>query len=102
MLDAVDTIETSDLDLLTKDLQSCLRSQKIEEALKLAELRHNLIVALFDELENKSPEMSEIAAKSMQDLSFERSILYNQRSIDKTCFVARRTAVSAYMRQSAT
>ena len=102
MLDAVDTTEASDLDLLTKDLQSCLRSQNIDEALKLAEIRHNLIVALFDELENKSPAISAIAAKSMHDVSVERSILHKQRSVDKTSFVARRTAVSAYMRQSAT
>ena len=102
MLDAVDTIELSDLDLLTKDLQSCLRSQNIDEALKLAETRHNLIVALFDELENNSLAMSAIVAKSMHDVSVERSILHNQRSIDKTSFVARRTAMSAYMRQSVT
>jgi hypothetical protein len=54
---------------------------------------------LFDELENKTLEMSEIAGKSMQDLSFERSILQMQRSNEKTAFVARRTAVSAYMKQ---
>ena len=53
MLDAVETIDASDLDLLTQDLQSCLRSQNIDEALKLAEKRHNMIVALFDDLENK-------------------------------------------------
>ena len=102
MLDAVETIGASDLDLLTQDLQSCLRSQNIDEALKLAQKRHNMIVALFDDLESKTPEtpeMSEIAAKSMQDLSFERSLLQTQRSVDKTAFVARRTAVSAYMKQ---
>jgi hypothetical protein len=58
-----------------------------------------MIVALFDDLENKNQEMSEIMGKSMQDLSFERSILQTQRSVDKTAFVARRTAVSAYMKQ---
>ena len=99
MLDAVETIGASDLDLLTQDLQSCLRSQNIDEALKLAEKRNKMIVALFDDLENKIPEMSEIATKSMQDLSFERSLLQTQRSVDKTAFVARRTAVSAYMKQ---
>jgi|GEM_PF-493633 len=99
MLDAVDTTGASDLDLLTQDLQSCLRSQNIDEALRLAKKRHNMIVALFDELENKTAEMSEIAGKSIQDLSFERSILQMQRSNEKTAFVARRTAVSAYMKQ---
>ena len=99
MLDAVDTTGASDLDLLTQDLQSCLRSQNIDEALRLAKKRHKMIVALFDELENKTAEMSEIAGKSMQDLSFERSILQMQRSSEKTVFVARRTAVSAYMKQ---
>ena len=99
MLDAVDTTGASDLDLLTQDLQSCLRSQNIDEALRLAKKRHNMIVALFDELENKTAEMSEIAGKSMQDLSFERSILQTQRSVDKTAFVARRTALSAYMKK---
>jgi hypothetical protein len=54
---------------------------------------------LFEDLEGKTADMSEIAGKSMQDLSFERSILQTQRSVDKTAFVARRTAVSAYMKQ---
>ena len=45
MLDAVETMGASDLDLLTQDLQSCLQSQNIDEALKLAEKRHNMIVA---------------------------------------------------------
>ena len=99
MLDAVETIGASDLDLVTQDLQSCLRSQNIDEALKLAEKRHNMIVALFEDLKSETAEMSEIADKSMQDLSFERSILQTQRSVDKTAFVARRTAVSAYMKQ---
>ena len=100
MLDAVETIGALDLDLLTQDLQSCLHSQNIDEALKLAEKRHNMIVTLFEDLESKTAEMSEIAGKSMQDLSYERSILQTQRSVDKTAFVARRTAVSAYMKQS--
>ena len=99
MLDAVETKGASDLDLLTQDLQSCLRSQNIDAALKLAEKRHNMIVALFDDLENKTPEMSEIIYKSMQELSLERSLLRTQSSVDKTAFVTRRTAVSAYMRQ---
>ena len=99
MLDAVETMGASDLDLLTQDLQSCLQSQNIDEALKLAKKRHNMIVALFDDLERKTPDMLEITAKSMQDLSFERSLLQTQRSVDKTAFVARRTAVSAYMKQ---
>ena len=99
MLDAVETINASNLDLLTQDLQSCLQSQNIDEALKLAEKRHNMIVALFDDLENKNQEMSEIMGKSMQDLSFERSLLQTQSSVEKTVFVARRTAVSAYMKQ---
>ena len=99
MLDAVETIGASDLDLLTQDLQSCLRSQNIDEALKLAQKRHNMIVALFVDLENKTLDMSEIATKSMQNLSFEQSLLQTQRSVDKTAFVARRTAVSAYMKQ---
>ena len=99
MLDAVETKGASDLDLLTQDLQSCLRNQNIDAALKLAEKRHNMIVALFDDLENKTPAMSEIASKSMQQLSFERSLLQTQRSVDKTAFVARRTAVCAYMKQ---
>ena len=98
MLD-LEPINASDLDLVTQDLQSCLRSQNIDEALILAEKRHNMIVALFDDLENKTPEMSEIASKSMQQLSFERSLLQMQRSVDKTAFVARRTAVCAYMKQ---
>jgi hypothetical protein len=99
MLDAVETRGASDLDPLTQALQSCLRSQNIDEALKLAEKRHNMFVALFDDLENKTPEMSEIMGKSMQDLSFERSLLQTQCSVDKTAFVARRAAVSAYMKQ---
>ena len=99
MLDADELMGASDLDLITQDLQSCLWSQSIDEALKLAEKRHNMIVALFEDLESKTAEMSEIADKSMQDLSFERSILQTQRSADKTAFVARRTAVSAYMKQ---
>ena len=99
MLDAVETIGASDLDLLTQDLQSCLRSQNIDEALKLAEKRHNMIVALFDDLENKTPEISEIIDKSMQELSLERSLLQTQSSVDKTAFVARRTALNAYMKQ---
>ena len=99
MLDAVETMGASDLDLLTQDLQSCLQSHNIDEALKLAEKRHNMIVALFEDLEGKTADMSAIASKSMQDLSFERSILQTQRSVDKTAFVARRTAVSAYMKQ---
>jgi hypothetical protein len=99
MLDAVEIMGASDLDLLTQDLQSCLQSQNIDEALKLAKKRHNMIVALFDDLESKTAEMSEIAGKSMQDLSFEMSMLQTQRSVDKTAFVARRTAVSAYMKQ---
>ena len=99
MLDAVETIGASDLDLITQDLQFYLRSQNIDEALKLAEKRHNMIVTLFEDLESKTAEMSEIAGKSMQDLSFERSILQTQRSVDKTAFVTRRTAVSAYMKQ---
>ena len=98
MLD-LEPINASDLDLVTQDLQSCLRSQNIDEALILAEKRHNMIVALFDDLENKTLEMSEIAIKSMQQLSFERSLLQTQRSVDKTAFVARRTAVCAYMKQ---
>jgi hypothetical protein len=99
MLDAVEIMGASDLDLLTQDLQSCLQSQNIDEALKLAKKRHNMIVALFDDLESKTADMLEITAKSMQDLSFERSLLQTQRSVDKTAFVARRTAVSAYMKQ---
>lgn len=99
MLDAVETKGASDLDLLTQDLQSCLRSQNIDAALKLAEKRHNMIVALFDDLEDKTLQMSEIASKSMQQLSFERSLLQTQRSVDKTAFVARRTAMCAYMKQ---
>ena len=99
MLDAVETIGTSDLDLITQDLQSYLRSQNIGEALKLAEKRHNMIVTLFEDLESKTAEMSEVAGKSMQDLSYERSIVQTQRSVDKMAFVARRTAVSAYMKQ---
>ena len=99
MLDAVETIDASDLDLITQDLQFYLRSQNIDEALKLAEKRHNMIVTLFEDLESKTAEMSEIAGKSMQDLSYERSIVQTQRSVDKTAFVARRTAVSAYMKQ---
>ena len=100
MLDAVEAIGASDLDLLTQDLQSCLRSQNIGKALNLAEKRHSMIVALFEDLESKTADMSEIVGKSMKDLSFERAILETQRSIDKTAFVARRTAVSAYMKQS--
>jgi hypothetical protein len=99
MLDAIDTMGASDLDLLTQDLQSCLQRQNIDEALKLAEKRHKMIVALFQDLESKTAEMSEIVGKSMRDLSFERSILQTQRSVDKTAFVTRRTAVSAYMKQ---
>ena len=99
MLDAVETIGASDLDLITQDLQFYLRSQNIDEALKLAEKRHNMIVTLFEDLESKTAEMSEIAGKSMQDLSYERSIVQTQRSVDKMAFVARRTAVSAYMKQ---
>jgi hypothetical protein len=99
MLDAIEIIGASDLDLVTQDLQSCLRGQNIDEALKLAEKRHNMIVALFDDLENKNQEMSEIMGKSMQDLSFERSLLQTQSSVEKTVFVARRTAVSAYMKR---
>ena len=99
MLDAVEIMGASDLDLLTQDLQSCLQSQNIDEALKLAEKRHNMIVALFEDLESKTADMLEIAGKSMQELSFERSILQTQRSVDKTSFVTRRTAVSAYMKQ---
>ncbi len=95
----VETISASDLDLVTQDLQSCLRSQNIDEALILAEKRHNMIVALFDDLENKTPEMSEIIDKSMQEISLERSFLQTQTSVDKTSFVTRRTAVSAYLRQ---
>jgi len=99
MLDAVETIDASDLDLITQDLQSYLRSQNIDEALKLAEKRHNMIVTLFEDLESKTAEMSEIADKSMQDLSYERSIVQTQHSVDKMAFVARRMAVSAYMKQ---
>ena len=98
MLD-FETISASDLDLITQDLQSCLRSQNIDEALILAEKRHNMIVALLDDLENKTPEISEIIDKSMQELSLERSLLQTQSSVDKTAFVTRRTAVSAYLRQ---
>ena len=57
MLDAVETIDASDLDLITQDLQSYLRSQNIDEALKLAEKRHNMIVTLFEDLESKTAEM---------------------------------------------
>ena len=57
MLDAVETMGASDLDLLTQDLQSCLQSQNIDEALKLAEKRHNMIVALFEDLEGKTADM---------------------------------------------
>ena len=99
MLDAVETTCASDLDMLTQTLQSCLRSQNIGEALELAEQRHNMIVALFDDLEIKTSEISEVMGKFMHDLSLERSILQTQRSADKTAFVARRTAVSAYMKQ---
>ena len=55
MLDAIDTMGASDLDLLTQDLQSCLQRQNIDEALKLAEKRHKMIVALFQDLERVSP-----------------------------------------------
>jgi hypothetical protein len=99
VLNAVDTTDSTALDLLTQDLHTCLRNQNIDEALKLAEKRHHMIVALFGDMETKTAEMTAIVGKSMQDLSFERATLQTQRSVDKTAFVARRTAVNAYMKQ---
>ena len=81
---------------LTETLQACMKSNKIEQAIKVAQERHNVLVSLLENAALMGLERSEYALQAMECVREERSLAGYCSSQSRSDFVSRKTAFKAY------
>jgi hypothetical protein len=81
---------------LTETLQACMKSNKIEQATKVAQERHNVLVSLLENAALMGLERSEYASQAMECVREERGLASYSSSQSRSDFVSRKTAFKAY------
>ena len=81
---------------LTKSLQNCMRSNRMEKALQVAEKRHQVLVSLLENAGLMSSERSEYAMKAMACVAKEQRMAKDNVSEKRSDFVSRINAFKAY------
>jgi hypothetical protein len=81
---------------LTESLQACLKSNKIDQAVKLAQERHRVLVSLLENVSLIGPERSVYATQALECVRNEKHLANNNSSQSRSDFVSRKTAFKVY------
>ena len=81
---------------LTELLQACMKSNKIEEAIKLAQERHGVLVNLLEHVSTFRLDRSEYAMQALECVRNEKDLASNNSSQSRSDFVSRKSAFKAY------
>jgi hypothetical protein len=82
--------------VLTEKLQSYMRSNKVDKALKVAQERHCVLVSLLEGAALMGFERSEYAMKALAFIDQEQKFIKISASENRSDFVSRRNAFKAY------
>ena len=86
---------------LSTRLQDCLHSNKIEQALKVAQERHSVLISVLENTSLMGLERSEYASKAKACIDIEQSLAKSTTLENRSNFLCRRNAYRAYgMRSS--
>ena len=85
---------------LTELLQACMKSNKIDQALKVAQERHGVLVSLLENASHIGLDRSEYAMQALECLRSEKHLANNNSSQRRSDFVSRKTAFKAYGTQA--
>jgi hypothetical protein len=81
---------------LTELLQACMKSNKIDQALKVAQERHGVLVSLLENVSQIGLDRSEYAMQALECVRSEKHLANNNSSQSRSDFVSRKTAFKAY------
>ena len=81
---------------LTETLQTYIKSNKIEKAVKIASERHSVLVAILENAALLGLERSEYVTLAMKCLNSEQSLIKHSNSQTRNDFVSRKSAFRAY------
>jgi hypothetical protein len=81
---------------LTETLQTYLKSNKIEKALKIAHERHGVLVSLLENAAIIGLDRSQYAMQAMECVRSEQSLAKHGTSQNRSDFISRKSAFKAY------
>jgi hypothetical protein len=81
---------------LTTTLQTYMKSNKIEKAVKIAHERHGVLVSLLENASVMGLDLSEYAMQAMECVRNEKSLAKHGTSQNRNDFVSRKSAFKAY------
>ena len=81
---------------LTELLQACMRSNKIEQAIKVAQERHGVLVSLLENVSLIGLDRSEYAMQALECVRSEKHLANDNSSQSRSEFVSRKTAFKVY------
>jgi hypothetical protein len=81
---------------LTETLQSYMKLNKIEKALKIAHERHGVLVSLLENATIIGLHRSEYAMQAMECVRSEQSLAKHGTSQNRSDFISRKSAFKAY------
>jgi hypothetical protein len=81
---------------LTETLQTYMKSNKIEKAVKIAHERHGVLVSLLENAAIMGLDRSEYAMQAMECVRNEQSLAKHGTSQNRNDFVSRKSAFKAY------
>ena len=81
---------------LTETLQTYMKSNKIDQAINIAEERHNILVSLLENSTLRGLQRCDYATQAMECVRKEQSLASNSSSQSRSDFVSRKTAFKAY------
>ena len=86
---------------LTELLQACMKSNKIDQAIKVAQERHGVLVSLLENVSHIGLDHSEYAMQALECVRSEKHLANSNSSQSRSDFVSRKTAFKAYGTQAA-
>ena len=81
---------------LSETLQFYMKSNKIEKAVKIAQERHSVLVALLENAALVGLERSEYAMRAMECVRSEQNLAKHSTAHNRSDFVSRISAFKAY------
>ena len=96
------TLEKQNVDFvgLNQALKDCVTTNDIEKAIGLAIQRQKALIAIFESAEHNPSELEnleKLAAKTLECLSQEKTLLRAQSAKKRNDFLLRKSAIKAYM-----
>ena len=81
---------------LTEKLQSYMQSNKLDEAIRVAQQRHGVLVSLLENVALMGLERSDYALQAIECVRLEQGLARNSTTQNRSEFVSRKSAYKAY------